>query len=151
MTIEAFLKEKGVGYEKHAHAQAFTAQRLADAEHVSGYAVAKPVIVKGARGFSMCVLAAPKHLNLERVARALGERDVRLASEAELAEIFGDCELGAEPPIGALYGLRTVVDEQLRGSPELILQAGTHTESIKMSGEDYERVCDAEYADITSR
>ena len=100
MKLESLLEEQGIRYEKHAHATTYTAQRLADAEHVSGYMVAKPVVVKAESGYAMCVLPAPKHLDLRRVADALHERDVQLASEAEMAELFPDCELGAEPPVG---------------------------------------------------
>lgn len=149
MSIQSYLREKGIKYEEHSHAQAFTAQELADAEHVSGYSVAKPVIVKGDNGFSMCVLAAPKHLDLARAAAALHERQVRLATESEMAEIFSDCDVGAEPPIGAPYGLQTVVDQQLRGTKHIIIQAGTHTKSIKLRGEDFERVCEAQFFNIS--
>ena len=59
MKLESFLQQRGVGYEKHTHLLTYTAQELANAEHVSGYMVAKPVVVKGAAGYTMCVLAAP--------------------------------------------------------------------------------------------
>ena len=62
MKLGTFLQEKGVGYERHEHTVTYTSQQLAQAEHVPGYVVAKPVIVKGAAGFAMCVLPAPKHL-----------------------------------------------------------------------------------------
>ena len=150
MRLASFLQEQGVGYEKHEHALAYTSQSLANVEHVSGYLVAKPVVVKGSAGFAMCVLAAPKHVDLGRVARALREREVRLADEAEMASLFPDCELGAEPPVGAMFGLKTVMDEQLLDDDFLVMQAGTHTESIRVSREDWQRVCQPIVAPIAS-
>lgn len=150
MKLEPFLQQKGVNYERHSHVPAYTAQDLAGAEHVSGYMVAKPVIVKGDGGFTMCVLPAPKHVDLKRVADVLGEREVHLATESEMAGIFDDCELGAEPPIGALHGLKTIMDRQLEEEPQIVLQAGTHTEALKVRCEDYRRVCQPVVADIST-
>lgn len=150
MKLESFLQEQGIGYEKHTHTTTYTAQGLAHAEHVSGYMVAKPVIVKGGSGFAMCVLPAPKQLDLQQAAEVLKERKLRLASEAEMAELFPDCDLGAEPPIGTLFDLKTVMDSRLREDEFLIMQAGTHTEAIKMRRKDWERVCKPVVAPIAA-
>jgi Ala-tRNA(Pro) deacylase len=103
--------------------------------------VAKPVIVKHDGGFTMCVLPAPKHLDLKRVAEALQKDDVSLASEEEMAELFDDCELGAEPPVGPLFEMPTVMDQLLKDDEHLLIQAGSHTESIKIRREDWEKIC----------
>ncbi len=150
MKLEEFLESQRVEFQKHTHAKAYTAQSLAHAEHVSGYMVAKPVVVKTPSGFAMCVVPAPKHLDLERAAYVLRESHARLATEAEMAELFPDCELGAEPPVGAMFGMRTVMDEQLIEDEWLVMQAGTHTESVEMSRFDWERVCDPIVASITT-
>lgn len=150
MKLESFLQARGVDFEKHSHTQTFTAQDLAHTEHVSGYMVAKPVVVKGDTDFAMCVLSAPRHLDLERAAKALNEPVVRLATEAEMAEFFVDCELGAEPPVGALFGLKTIMDEQLREDEYLVMQAGTHKESITLRREDWERVTEPVVAAIAA-
>ena len=150
MTIEPLLKQEGIPYEKHLHASAYSAQQLANAEHVSGYMVAKPVIVRGAAGYAMCVVAAPKHLDLTRVADALHEQDVRLATEEEMARLFPNCELGAEPPIGPAFGMKTVMDAQLQEDEFLIMQAGTHHEAIKLRREDWQRVSEATVAPIAN-
>lgn len=148
MKIDDFLKERGINYEKHLHTSTFTAQGLAQVEHVSGYMVAKPVIVKGERGFAMCVVAAPKHVDLELVGRALHEPHVRLATETEMAQLFRGVELGAEPPIGALFGMKTVMDAGLRADEYLVMQAGSHREAIKVRREDWERVCEPVVASV---
>jgi Ala-tRNA(Pro) deacylase len=142
MKLETLLEDRHIDFEKHTHPPAYTAQRLADVEHVSGYMVAKPVVVKGRSGYAICVLPAPKQLDLERVADILGDPDIRLASESEMAELFPDCELGAEPPVGSMYGMRTLMDTTLRDSDQIVMQAGTHTEAIKTKRADWERLCD---------
>lgn len=148
--IESFLRDQGVHYETHQHPTAYTAQGLAHVEHVTGYKVAKPVIVKGRSGYAMCVLPAPKRIQLRRVADALHDPEVRLATEEEMAGLFPDCELGAEPPVGAMFGLRTLMDPTLKDDESLLMQAGSHRESIKMSRADWERVCSPLIAPIAA-
>lgn len=141
MQFEDYLKRRGIPFTKDTHPTTYTAQRLADVEHVSGYMVAKPVIVKSSFGFAMCVLPAPKHVDLHRLADLFHDEGLRLATEAELAKLFPDCELGAEPPVGTLYGLTTIMDKDLRHDEFLVMQAGSHSEAIKIRCEDWERMC----------
>ena len=150
MKFEAFLDERGIRYEKHFHPVAYTAQGLANVEHVSGYQVAKPVVVKCGAGFAMCAVAAPKQVDLKRVAEVLQEKDVRLANEAEMATLFPDCELGAEPPVGTLFGLKTVIDTRLKDDEFVVMQAGTHREAVKIRREDWERLCQPVVAPIAA-
>jgi len=148
MNLESFLKDRGVDYERHSHPKTYTAQQLAHEEHVSGYMVAKPVIVKGTSEFAMCVVTAPAHLDLTRVAEVLKESEVRLATEAEMAELFPDCELGAEPPFGCLFNMRTVMDTQLEEDDFLVMQAGTHSQAIRMARRDWQQLCEPIVAPI---
>lgn len=148
MNFETYLRQNSVAYERHAHSVTYTAQHLANLEHVSGYMVAKPVVVKTAEGFALCALAAPEHLDLDRVAEVLQDEQVRLATEAEMAKLFPDCELGAEPPIGSLFGLPTVMDERLKNDEYLVMQAGRHTEAVRVRRDDYERLCQPKVARI---
>lgn len=150
MNIARVLETQGIPYQKNFHEPVFTAQSLAVAEHVSGYMVAKPVIVKGKEGYAMCVVPAPMHLDLVRAGRVLNDPDLRLASEDELTGLFPECEPGAEPPIGSLFRLRTVIDKHLRDSPVVIMQAGTHSESIRLREEDWEKLCRPIIAAIAS-
>jgi Ala-tRNA(Pro) deacylase len=147
-SVETFLKDNQIPYEKHTHATAYTAQGLAQAEHVSGYMVAKPVIVRTGSGFTMCVLTAPQHLDRKRVADVLRESDVRLATEQEMTGLFPGCELGAEPPIGAMFGLRTIADQRIKKDEYLVMQAGTHRDSIRVRREDWEKACHPIMANI---
>ncbi|GAG49237.1 unnamed protein product [marine sediment metagenome] len=78
----------------------------------------------------------------------LHEKEVRLASEPEMAELFPDCELGAEPPVGSLFGMKTIMDTRLEDDSFLIMQAGSHTESIRLRREDWQCVCEPLVASI---
>ena len=148
MKLEQFLQERGIGYEKHKHRLTYTAQRLAAEEHVSGYDVAKPVVVKSGDTFTMCVVPACGRLDLERVAGLLKQPEVRLATEAEMENQFPDCELGAEPPVGTLFGMKTIMDERLADHDFLTMQAGTHTEALKLRRQDWEKLCEPIVAPI---
>jgi len=149
MTLASLLQEKGIKFEKHQHPKSYTAQELAHEEHVSGYMVAKPVIVKAGSKFSMCVLAAPNHLDLDAVSDVLKETDVRLATESELLDLCPGCELGAEPPVGSLFGMATIMDVGLEQDDFLVMQAGSHTEAIKIRREDWEQIAEPLKASIT--
>ncbi|MCK4342271.1 MAG: YbaK/EbsC family protein [Phycisphaerae bacterium] len=149
MQLDSLLQERGIAFEKHTHPVTYTSQGLANVEHVSGYMVAKPVIVKTAAGFAMCVVPAPQHIDPARVAEVLHESEVRLATESEMSTLFPDCELGAEPPIGSLFGLKTVMDTRLKDDEFLVMQAGTHRDAIKMRRADWERLCEPLTAPIT--
>ena len=148
MTLASLLQEKGIRFEKHQHPKTYTAQELAHEEHVSGYMVAKPVIVKSGTRFVMCVLAAPNHLDLDAVSDVLRESDVRLATESELLDLCAGCELGAEPPVGSLFGMTTIMDVGLEQDDFLVMQAGSHTEAVKIRREDWEQIAEPQKASI---
>jgi Ala-tRNA(Pro) deacylase len=149
MRLQDYLDEKQVEYKRSTHSPSYTSQGLAEVEHVSGYQVAKPVVVKGDLGFAMCVVPACRHVDLDRVGEVLQSVDVRLASEPEMAALFPGCELGAEPPIGALFGLRTIVDAQLHEEDTVVMQAGSHTSAVEVRRADWERLCKPIVAEIS--
>lgn len=140
MDIVTLLKKEKVPFETMKHVPTFTAQELAAAEHTSGDRVAKVVVVKDKRGFRMLVLPASYVVRFDRVNQLLGTKDARLATEEEMSELFGDCELGAMPPFGHEYGLEVYADEHLAEGEEIIFEAGHHDEAIRMKWADYERL-----------
>ncbi len=151
MDLVELLEIEGVAYERHEHATTYTAQQLAATEHVPGRYVAKPVLVWADREFILCVLPAPVQVDLDAVRDALCARHVRLASEVELAGVFSDCEVGAQPPIGELFGLRTLVDYALMDDDYLVFQAGTHNVSVRLRLADFERIADPIFGAIAAR
>jgi Ala-tRNA(Pro) deacylase len=148
--LAALLEQRGIPFERTIHPAAYTAQGLAAEEHVSGHRVAKPVVLKTSSGFVMCVIPACARLDLQIVGRRLHDPGVRLATESEMADHFPDCELGAEPPVGELFGMETLMDDLLKEEEYLVFQSGTHTEAIKMRRADYEAVAHPRIAAITS-
>ncbi len=147
--IQNYLSENNVAFTVHEHVPAYTAQEMAAEEHVSGRKTAKPVIVKTPGGYAMCVLPAHRKLDLAKAAHALHAKQVELASERELGELFPDSEIGAEPPLGELYRIRTVMDRELSDADEVVFQAGTHRHSIHMDAGDYVSVTHPEVSDIS--
>ena len=136
-----FLEESGVSYEVIKHTPAYTAQEVAAVMHVSGTEVAKVVMVRVGDRFVMAVLPASKRLDLDALQEVLGsEEHPRLAGEKEFGDLFPDCELGAEPPFGNLYGIPVVVGETLTQDPEIYFNAGNHQEVIRITYEDYDRL-----------
>lgn len=140
MQLEAFLESHRAAYEKLSHHPTYTAQGLAAEEHVPGMNVAKPVLVRTGEQFVMCVLPACCRVDLDQVAKATKQKRTRLATEQEMEKLFPDCELGAEPPFGNLFGLQTFMDESLKQDDYIVFQAGTHTQAIKMKRADYENI-----------
>ena len=105
--------------------------------HVTGFQVAKTVILHASDRLWLCVASAPDTVDLGRVAEMLGVRRLRLAEESEFVDLFPQCEEGAEPPFGQLYGLPVVVDAHLRHAGRLWFRAGSHTEAIELRLEDF--------------
>ncbi len=148
MKIQEYLEEKHVSFAPHQHVPAYTAQEVAAEEHVSGNLLAKGVVVRAGEEFVLCVLPASFKLDLQKVARAAGVKDVRLAGESEMAGLFPDAEVGAEAPFGNLYSLRTLVDKHLAEDDEIIFQAGTHRDAIRMKYRDYADLVHPDVADL---
>jgi len=137
--LRDLLDHAGVKYTVVPHAPAYTAEETALRLHAPVREIAKAVVVRVDARLAVAVLPAPLRIDLERLGTALKAR-VEIASERETAEAFPDCEVGAMPPFGALYGLRTWVDESLTRDREIVFNAGTHSEAIRMSFEDYRRL-----------
>ncbi len=138
MEITKYLDEHGVRYELFSHRPAFTAQQMAAEDHVGGMDVAKPVVVKADGKYYMCVLPACCKVDMEALGVYLKAEMVDLASEDELAQLFPDCEVGAEPPFGNLYGMITFMDESLGQDGYVVCQGGSHDRAVKLDVHDYE-------------
>jgi Ala-tRNA(Pro) deacylase len=138
--LKQFLDANHVRYLSIQHSPAFTAQEIAASAHIPGREVAKTVMVKLDGTMAMAVLAATKKLDLELLERAAGVRAATLATEREFRDMFPDCEVGAMPPFGNLYGMRVFVDDLLTADETIAFNAGTHSELIQMSYADFARL-----------
>ena len=140
MDLRSFLDSAGCRYAWSRHGDAFTARGLAQREHVPAHHVIKPVLVSVDGEFVLCALPATHRIDLALLQMEVGAEEIRLANEEELAGMCGDCELGAEPPIGWLFGLPTFMDESLFDDGQVTFQAGNHREAVTMSFMDYYRL-----------
>jgi Ala-tRNA(Pro) deacylase len=133
------LNENKVQYEVIHHTEAVTAQRIAEAEHVKGRHQAKVVMIKSSDEHLMMVLPADHRIDLEKVEKITG-KPVSLEKEHDFKSLFPESVIGAMPPFGNLYGLTTYVDKDLAEQDYIVFEAGTHTDGIKMSFRDYEKI-----------
>jgi Ala-tRNA(Pro) deacylase len=131
------LKQKHIPYQELHHPDAYTAQELAQREHVSGHRVAKVVGVMADNHAVEAVLPASRRVNLDRMRDVLGARDVRLATERELVQCFSDCEPGAIPPLRHWRDVDVIMDGNLRTAGDIVIPAGTHRDAIRMNFDDW--------------
>jgi Ala-tRNA(Pro) deacylase len=141
------LDQNNVQYEILHHSEAVTAQRIAQAEHIKGRHQAKVVMVKSGAQHLMIVLPADHHIDLEKIEKAIG-KPVSLGRENDFKSLFPDSVVGAMPPFGNLYGLSTYVDKYLAEQDYIVFEAGTHTDAIKMSYSDYEKIVKPKVEDL---
>jgi Ala-tRNA(Pro) deacylase len=154
MSVAAKLKEcldgNKVKYDVLTHPQVYTAQGVAAATHVPGNELAKSVILKVDDRFVLAVLPAPRKVDTEQLQTQLGARNVRMAHESEFASLFPGCETGAMPPFGNLYGVDVYVDRSLTRDEEIVFNAGSHVEAIRMKYKDFERLVGPTVADFAA-
>jgi Ala-tRNA(Pro) deacylase len=138
--LRAFLDENNVKYVTIKHSSAYTAQEIAAKAHVSGKELAKTVIIKVEGKMAMAVLPASYQVDFKLLKQLFGTQQVTLATEAEFKYFFPDCEVGAMPPFGNLYDMEVFVAESLAEDYQIAFNNGNHTELLKMSYEDFERL-----------
>ena len=139
-TLKQYLDDHEVRYVTVHHSPAFTAQEIAASAHISGYELAKAVILKVDGKMAMAVVPAPQHVDLMHLEDLIAAKQVELASEAEFKQRFPECELGAMPPFGNLYDMDVYVAARLSGDEYIAFNAGTHTELVRMRYRDFERL-----------
>ena len=146
--LEQYLRENGVDYELHHHPLAYTARGVAASEHLSAQLIAKVVIVIADGQSDMVVLPASHELEPGRLATELDAREARLATELEFGPIFRDCDVGAMPPFGNLYGMAVYVDRSLAEDTNIVFQAGTHTDTMRIPFADFVRLVEPSVIDV---
>ena len=141
------LEQNNVQYQILHHAEAVTAQRIAQAEHVKGRHQAKVVMLKSDDRYLMVVLSADHHVDLQKIEKTIG-KPVSLGEENDFKSLFPDSLIGAMPPFGNLYGLPTYVDKHLAEQDYIVFEAGTHTDAIRMSYADFEKIVKPKVEDL---
>ncbi|MDZ7692976.1 MAG: YbaK/EbsC family protein [Balneolaceae bacterium] len=135
-----YLDEQGVKYVVIRRSKAFTAQEVAASAHIPGKEMAKTVMIKVDGDLKMLVLPSTHNVSFEKVKKELGASQVELASEEEFEELFPDCELGAMPPFGNLYNMKTIVAEVLEEDEVIAFNAGTHRELVRLAYKDFKNL-----------
>jgi Ala-tRNA(Pro) deacylase len=147
--IENELKQRGVSYEEMHHREAYTAQEVAHQEHISGHRVAKVVVVNVDGRLVELVLPASRRVNLDRVRELLRANEVRLATEEEICQTFTDCEVGAIPPLPHWQGIEVMMDRSMQVPGDIVFQAGTHRDAIRLRFDDWFRMAEPFVASFT--
>ena len=138
--LEEYLADQKIKYQVTTHSTAYTAQEVAQVQHIPGKQFAKAVMVKKRSGEPiMLVLPASHRVNFAWLREVLHER-ADLEEEREFRGLFPGCAVGAEPPFGSLFHLDTLVDESLTEDEEIVFNAGSHWQTIKMRYNDYARL-----------
>src|ERR1043165_3764509 len=123
--LKEFLDDNHVKYVSITHSKAYTAQEVAASAHVPGKSMAKVVIVEMDREMAMAVLPANRKIVLQDLREITGSDQVKFASEEKFKDRFPDCEIGAMPPFGPLYGMEGFVAESLSENEEIAFNAGS--------------------------
>lgn len=139
--LQKLLDQTRSSYAVLPHPDAYTAQQVAQSVHVKGRRLAKTVVVRDSSGQDlMVVLPATRHFDVKVVREVTGHAGIRLEDERELHRLFPDCELGAMPPFGALYGMSMYVDPCLLRGGDIFFQAGNHHDVVLMRCSEYQEI-----------
>jgi len=146
--LREFLEKEGVKFEHSTHPEVYTTQEVAAVEHERGRSVIKAVVVKADDMFVLAAVPAAFKVDTKALAKLLGAKKVSIAEEQEFANLFPDCEVGAMPPFGNLYDLPLWLDQRLTQCEYVVFNAGTHTDTVKMSFSDFERLASPQVGDF---
>lgn len=149
--LREFLDSHRITYVTIAHSRTFTAQEVAASAHIAGKELAKTVVVKLDDTMAMAVVPAFDKVDLAHLGEAASAASVVLASEWEFKARFPDCEVGAMPPFGNLYGMDVFVAESLVDDEWIAFKAGSHTELVRMSYQDFARLVHPKVVALTAR
>jgi Ala-tRNA(Pro) deacylase len=136
--LKEFLDSRNIKYVTISHSAAYTAQEIAASARIPGKELAKTVIVKVNGEMAMAVLPACYKIDFNLLKEAAAVNKVELASEEDFKDKFSECEVGAMPPFGNLYGMDVFVADTLAEDEEIAFNCGSHTELIRMSYKDFE-------------
>jgi len=148
--LKDYLNNNGVKYVSIIHSEAYTAQEVAALTHVSGKALAKTVMIKKDGQMAMAVLPASHKVDWDLLKGVTGADRIELASEGEFNDRFPDCEIGAMPPFGNLYGMEVIVEESLAEDGEIAFNAGSHIELIRLTYADFLKLVKPKVAKFSS-
>jgi Ala-tRNA(Pro) deacylase len=134
--LEWFLDAAGVDYEVLPHPHSSYSAQTARRTRVPLFCLAKPVLLEDEYGYVMALVPAARQVDIDRLGAQL-HRELELATEAEVQDLFDDCEPGAMPAVGTPYQIPTVYDDALAGLADVYFEAGDHDDVVHMSGDAF--------------
>jgi Ala-tRNA(Pro) deacylase len=137
-TLQKYL-DQNVTYDVIQHDATMSSTRTAEVCHISGDCLAKGIVLRHDGGYMLAILPASHHIHLQDLRTQLDDK-VDLASEDEIAQLFGDCVHGAVPPVGECYGLEVIVDDSIDVQPDIYMEAGDHTTLVHLSHGQFARL-----------
>jgi Ala-tRNA(Pro) deacylase len=138
-TVQQYLDNWDVTFDVVAHPYAESSLITAAAAHVSGEEIAKSVVLEDNNGYVIAMVPATHHIHLGKLTKLL-DRQIGLATEPELADLFDDCDLGAIPPFGQAYGIETVWDDALLNRQDIYFESGDHRDLIHVDHEAFKKL-----------
>ena len=145
---EVFDQAK-ISYEVYNHPRAFTAQEIAATQHITGRAMAKVVMLNVDGSFVMAVLPSNRMVDFKLAKAGLGATDISLATEEQFATLFPECEIGAMPPFGNLFGVTVIVDPALERYESIFFNAGNHLQTVRLKYRDFKALVKPETVTLT--
>ncbi|MBV9623993.1 MAG: YbaK/EbsC family protein [Acidobacteria bacterium] len=139
-SLTEYLDRHNIKYVRISHSPAFTAQGVAALAHISGKDLAKTVVIKMDGKLVVAVLPASLQVDLEQFKKATKAMAAMLASEDDFRDRFPECEIGAMPPFGNLYGFEVFADDSLAKDKEIASNACSHRELIRLAWEDFAKL-----------
>jgi len=147
--LKEYLDGNKIKYVTISHSSAFTAQEIAASAHIPGKKLAKTVLIKVDGKMAMAVLPASDKVDFDLLKETIGNENIRLAYEQEFMDKFPDCEIRAMPPFGNLYGIEVYVAKSLTEDEEIAFNACSHSELIRMSYNDFEKLVNPKILDFS--
>ncbi len=138
------LDSNDVRYQKITHSKTETAEDTAHSALVNEEEFAKVVVFKVGGKMAMAVLPADEKVDPEMLATACDVKHVEIADEDEFKNLFPNCDVGAMPPFGSLFNIEVYIEEEMTLRDNIIFNAGSHTEIVKMKMSDYLAVANPE-------
>ncbi len=148
--VRKMLQRRGIPFTEVHHDEVFTAQEVAQREHISGHRVAKVVVVMADGQPVELILPASRRVDLERLGLVLGTPHVRLASEEEMERCYTDCAVGAIPALRHWKGVSVLMDRALNVEGEILFQAGTHEDAVRLNFADWYDLVKPQVATFTA-
>jgi Ala-tRNA(Pro) deacylase len=138
-TIQEYLESRDIFYDVIEHAPADSAMRAAQAAHIPGDQMAKPVLLGDDESYLLAVVPATHRLDLDRL-NQLTARSLVIMNEDEMEIAFADCDRGALPAVGEPYGIDTVVDTALLKVEDIYFEFGDHEHLIHLKGDQFRKL-----------